>query len=262
MQPQCAGRGEGGCADVDPRHAFLRVQPPVRVPRARRGALPRRVQSSQPGHAVRVDRLHRPAQRVQPPHLCGRALEYAQADQARAPGHREASLTHARAHARARVRARARPAAHSKATSAPTALNFSASASASSRGTPLRRIEGAPSTRSLDSFKPSPVIARTSLTTLIFAAASKLRSLTLTVAFRAFSSAALEDASGASSALASSAFSATAVTGASAACTGGPTASELAAMDSAMALACGAMIAAVRAGIGTGSTPGPCPAKM
>src|SRR5689334_379121 len=58
-------------------------------------------------------------------------------------------------------------------TRAPAALSFSTMASASALATPEATTLGTASTRSLASFKPRPVSARTSLISLILSAASK-----------------------------------------------------------------------------------------
>ncbi|CCI48977.1 unnamed protein product [Albugo candida] len=72
---------------------------------------------------------------------------------------------------------------YSIANTAPNSLNFAINSSASSFLTSFFMTFGAPSTSSLASFKPNPVIARISLITLIFILASKLTSFTSNAVF-------------------------------------------------------------------------------
>ncbi|DAZ95503.1 TPA: hypothetical protein N0F65_001842, partial [Lagenidium giganteum] len=73
---------------------------------------------------------------------------------------------------------------------APTSFSLTISSSASSFFTSFFNTLGAPSTSSLASFKPKPVIARISLMTLILLLASKLASLTSNCVFSSFGSSA------------------------------------------------------------------------
>lgn len=66
-------------------------------------------------------------------------------------------------------------------TLAPTSSNLALIDSASSLATPSLSTFGAPSTASLASFKPRPVISRTTLITLIFSAPASVNSTSKSV---------------------------------------------------------------------------------
>src|SRR5262245_11210759 len=110
-------------------------------------------------------------------------------------GKDEAPASHSRAHVKSRLGISAarplpgggarRPIAgdHFKETLAPPSSSFFLRASASSLLRPSFTGLGAPSTRSLASLRPRPVISRTTLMTLIFLAASKPSRTTLNSVF-------------------------------------------------------------------------------